>query len=77
MTDYSMAGHTYRYYVGDPLYPFGYGLSYTTFVYTFASVAPTFIHGGDNITVTVGVQNTGAVDADEVSTRGAICNGQT
>ena len=57
-TDYSMAGRTYRYVAKAPLYPFGYGLSYTRFVYENASVQ------GDTLTVTL--KNTGAMDGDEV-----------
>ena len=67
ITNYDMAGHSYRYYKGDPLYPFGYGLSYTTFLYMMTSVEPTNIHGGQNVNVTVGVFNSGNVDTDEVS----------
>jgi beta-glucosidase len=66
ITDYNMAGHTYRYYDGEPLYPFGYGLSYTTFLYTSLTTSPETITGGQNITATVGVLNTGKFDADEV-----------
>ena len=68
-----MAGHTYRYYKGDPLYPFGYGLSYTTFLYAAASVIPASIHGGQNVTVRVGVFNSGSVDADEVGENMQLC----
>lgn len=57
-TDYRMAGRTYRYFIGTPLYPFGYGLSYTTFAYSDASLL------GDILSVTV--KNTGAMDGDEV-----------
>ena len=53
-----MAGRTYRYFIGTPLYPFGYGLSYTTFAYSDASLL------GDILSVTV--KNTGAMDGDEV-----------
>jgi beta-glucosidase len=57
-TDYSMANRTYRYYTGTPLYPFGYGLSYTRFVYESAQVQ------GDVLTVTL--RNAGGMDGDEV-----------
>ena len=67
MTDYTMVGRTYRYFKGDPLYPFGYGLSYTTFQYSDLSVSPAKIGPGEKVTVTVSVQNTGKYDADEVS----------
>src|SRR6218665_479381 len=64
-----MAGHTYRYYNGEPLYPFGYGLSYTTFLYTSLTMSADTITGGQNITATVGVLNSGKFDADEVCDR--------
>lgn len=66
ITDYNMDGHTYRYYHGDPLYPFGYGLSYSQFRYTSLSVKPTQIAPGQNVSVTVSVINEGPLDADEV-----------
>ena len=56
--DYNMEGHTYRYFRGEPLYPFGYGLSYTTFEYGEARV-----HKGELV---IPVTNTGAVDGAEV-----------
>ncbi|PAP75045.1 hypothetical protein BSZ37_00555 [Rubrivirga marina] len=62
--DYDMAGRTYRYFEGDPLYAFGHGLSYTTFDYAnLRASAPTL---EDSITVSVDVTNTGAVTGDEV-----------
>jgi beta-glucosidase len=62
-----MAGHTYRYFSGEPLYPFGYGLSYSSFLYTSLTLLPSqTITAGQNLTVTVGVLNTGNYDADEV-----------
>jgi beta-glucosidase-like glycosyl hydrolase len=64
-SDYSMEGRTYRYFKGDPLYPFGYGLSYTTFAYsglTVPAMAPTRA----SVPVTVTVQNTGGKEGDEV-----------
>jgi len=67
ITNYNMSGHTYRYFDGEPLYPFGYGLSYTSFLYTSLTVNPAVsINGGQNFTATVGVLNTGRYDADEV-----------
>jgi beta-glucosidase len=56
--DYNMEGHTYRYFRGDPLYPFGFGLSYTEFSY-----GKPFIRGNSLV---VPVKNTGKRDADEV-----------
>src|SRR6185295_12784621 len=61
-TDYSMAGRTYRYFKGEPLYPFGYGLSYTEFVYSNLRSTKS----ADNVKVTVDVKNTGERDGDEV-----------
>ena len=66
MVNYSMAGRTYRYFEGEPLYPFGYGLSYTTFTYSDLS-APSAVAAGNNLLGQVRVQNTGSVDSDEVS----------
>ena len=61
-----MIGHTYRYYIGDPLYPFGYGLSYSSFSYTAFTLSSATIKAGQPITATIGVANTGKYDADEV-----------
>jgi beta-glucosidase len=61
--DYRMAGRTYRYFAGKPLYPFGHGLSYTSFRYANLHVAPA-AHGA--LTVTVDMTNTGGRDGDEV-----------
>lgn len=65
MTNYSMAGRTYRYFEGDPLYPFGYGLSYTTFKYD-ALEHTAFVPAGQPLKATVSFQNVGEWDADEV-----------
>jgi beta-glucosidase len=62
---YDMKERTYRYFTGTPLYPFGYGLSYTSFSYSDLNVQDKAA-AGDNITVSVTVTNTGAVDGDEV-----------
>jgi beta-glucosidase len=63
--DYEMAGKTYRFFKEDPLYPFGYGLSYTTFSYSNL-VFPEKATAGDNISAKVTVTNTGKVEGDEV-----------
>lgn len=59
-------GITYRYFEGQPLYPFGYGLSYTTFKYTSLTLDAQSYGPCDAINVTVTVSNVGGVDADEV-----------
>lgn len=64
-SDYSMDGRTYRYFRGEPLYPFGYGLSYTRFTYSNL-VLPKAVAPGKKITVTVSVKNTGGRDGEEV-----------
>jgi beta-glucosidase len=65
-TDYSMAGRTYRYFKGDPLYPFGFGLSYTNFDYSNLKFSARSVKTGEPIKVSVDVKNTGARDGDEV-----------
>ncbi|HEX2994215.1 MAG TPA: glycoside hydrolase family 3 C-terminal domain-containing protein [Anaerolineales bacterium] len=64
--DYSMEGRTYRYFTGQPLYSFGFGLSYTTFTYRDLEVTPTSVKAGDSVTVQVEVENTGKYPSDEV-----------
>jgi beta-glucosidase len=64
-TDYRMAGRTYRYFSGDPLYPFGYGLSYTTFEYRNLHL-PAKANSGEPIAVSVEVRNTGQIAGEEV-----------
>ncbi|MCW3058692.1 MAG: beta-glucosidase-like glycosyl hydrolase, partial [Capsulimonas sp.] len=63
--DYSMNHRTYRYYGGQPLYPFGYGLSYTRFAYSKLSVPKAATPGGP-VTVTADVKNIGKRAGDEV-----------
>lgn len=64
--DYSMKNRTYRYFTGTPLYPFGYGLSYTKFAYEWAKAPAKSFGENDKITCTVKVKNTGDRDGDEV-----------
>ncbi len=64
--DYSMQGRTYRYFHGEPLWPFGYGLSYTTFRYSGLTLPHLPIDAGDPLNVAVTVTNTGKLDGDEV-----------
>ena len=64
--DYSMKNHTYRYFDGEPLYPFGYGLSYTTFEYGTPELSNNSIKKSGSIEVTVEVKNTGDIGGSEV-----------
>ncbi len=63
--DYSMKGKTYRYFEGQPLWPFGYGMSYTKFSYRDLRIPPE-IRAGNSLRVSVEVQNTGDRAGDEV-----------
>jgi beta-glucosidase len=63
--DYKMEGRTYRYFKGEPLYPFGYGLSYTKFSYGNLKLKNK-IKAGENLQISVEVENTGALAGDEV-----------
>ncbi|HTQ26685.1 MAG TPA: glycoside hydrolase family 3 C-terminal domain-containing protein, partial [Puia sp.] len=64
--DYSMKGRTYRYMSAEPLYPFGYGLSYTSFVYSHPVLSKQAVTENDKIEVEVTVTNTGKYAGDEV-----------
>ncbi len=57
--EYTMAGRTYRYFAGEPLYPFGFGLSYTTFAYSALTISDTVVR--------VTIKNTGDRAGDEVA----------
>jgi len=61
-----MKGRTYRYMTQEPLYPFGYGLSYTKFEYKSAVLSKAKICKSDNVTLTIEVQNTGKRNGEEV-----------
>lgn len=64
--DYDMAGRTYRYMTQEPLFPFGYGLSYTTFEYGSASLDKDNFRAGETLKLTVPVTNIGKRDGEEV-----------
>ncbi len=63
-TDYAMKGRTYRYMTGEALYPFGYGLSYTSFEYSNVKADKT-VADDDGITIDMDVTNKGNVDGRE------------
>jgi beta-glucosidase len=63
--EYNIVGQTYRYFKGDPLYPFGYGLSYTTFEYSDLKIEETQ-KAGDSVRLSFAVKNTGQFKGDEV-----------
>ncbi|MDX2053697.1 MAG: glycoside hydrolase family 3 C-terminal domain-containing protein, partial [Polyangiaceae bacterium] len=65
-TDYSLIGRTYRYLSAPPLYPFGYGLSYTTFEYSELELSQARISTSDTLDVSVRVRNTGTSAGEEV-----------
>ncbi len=65
-TDYSMARRTYRYFDGEPLFPFGHGLSFSTFAYSGLKVPPT-IAAGEPLAVEAQVANTSQRAGDEVA----------
>lgn len=64
--NYNMEGRTYRYMKETPLFPFGYGLSYTSFKYEKPQLNKKIFKSGDRITVSVQVTNSGQVDGEEV-----------
>jgi beta-glucosidase len=65
--DYAMKGRTYRYFEGTPLYPFGYGLSYSTFSYSGLTLPTDAVNAGDPIAAEVTVTNTSQRAGDEVA----------
>ena len=67
MMDYDIRhGRTYMYFKGEPLYPFGFGLSYTTFAYSNLRTSAASLNAKGSIDVSVDVKNTGARAGDEV-----------
>ncbi len=67
MMDYNIRdGRTYMYFKGEPLFPFGYGLSYTTFSYSTFKTSAASIKDGSGIAVSADVTNTGKRTGDEV-----------
>lgn len=64
--DYSMKGRTYRYMTAEPMYPFGFGLSYTTFAYSDLKLSKNNIKKNEPVTATVTVTNSGPYASDEV-----------
>src|SRR5260370_16806150 len=63
--DYSMSTRTYRYFTGKPLYPFGYGLSYSKFEYSNVKLSANNLHYGDPLTVDAEVKSIRARDGDK------------
>ena len=64
--DYRMAGRTYRFFKGEPLYPFGHGLSYTSFSYSNLKTSAESAGPNDTVMVSVDVTNSGKRAGDEV-----------
>jgi beta-glucosidase len=65
--DYSMDHRTYRYFSGEPLYSFGFGLSYTKFQYSSGKLSTTSLEAGKPLSVTFTVKNIGDCDGEEVA----------
>ena len=65
--NYSMVGRTYRYMEKEPLFPFGFGLSYTKFGYSDLKLSATKIKKGESVTATFKITNTGKISGEEVA----------
>ena len=66
-TDYSMKQRTYRYFSGHPLFPFGFGLSYSHFQYARLKLSTPTLHAGDTLKAEADVTNTSDREGDEVA----------
>jgi len=64
--DYAMKNRTYRYFTGEPLYPFGYGLSYSTFEYRDLKLSNSELQAGDPLSLEVNIRNASKRAGDEV-----------
>ncbi|HEX6046873.1 MAG TPA: glycoside hydrolase family 3 C-terminal domain-containing protein [Pyrinomonadaceae bacterium] len=64
--NYKMDGRTYRFFKGEPLYPFGHGLSYTRFKYSGLTVSSPRVTAAENVVVSAEVENAGSREGDEV-----------
>ncbi len=64
--DYNMQGRTYRYFKGEALFPFGYGLSYTSFEIGKAQLSKKRIHANESVNLDLWIKNTGERDGEEV-----------
>ncbi|MFX0072461.1 MAG: glycoside hydrolase family 3 C-terminal domain-containing protein, partial [Candidatus Hermodarchaeota archaeon] len=64
--NYSMENRTYRYFMGEPLYSFGYGLSFTQFNYSNLQISPKKVRTGETVKIMVDVKNIGEMTGDEV-----------
>jgi beta-glucosidase len=64
--NYQMDGRTYRFFKGEPLYPFGHGLSYTRFKYSGMTVSSPRVTSGEKVLVSAEVENSGSREGDEV-----------
>lgn len=66
LADYDMKDRTYRYATWEPLYPFGFGLGYTTFAYADLKLAQDTLKAGDSLSLSVKLTNTGSREGEEV-----------
>ena len=65
--NYAMSGRTYRYFKGEPLWPFGFGLSYTSFEYRDLKLKSSVLNAGESLDVSATVRNARSISGDEVA----------